>query len=361
MRVFSSIPTTTLSTQVKLSCKIIGILTPFLEYIDDEPTKSEPEIHCDLSILLSGISCTFKILDTEPSPEAPFEIIEEAEQEISDEENNLENFDFFEAFPPSTAESEEPSEVEQTPLQGTAVKVEENLPPPSPDSSQVLDVSTSNTEPANSTQQKEEPLTDIRISNISDYQEEEVDESKEVRHVHVSHELQELGDNADILQILIDQLQELDNLNKPEIIESKPTVETIIETEETAVTTTTSTTTKIKQPIEVSTTAATASKPGPQSKVCGLKGGQYVEKSYGKAATKYILPLLIDSWVFGKDPVQRARYDDTEGRISGGKVTSTVLYCWVAAILTRDTGEFVCTGTLVAEDLVITSGSCIDL
>ena len=41
-------------------------------------------------------------------------------------------------------------------------------------------------------------------------------------------------------------------------------------------------------------------------------------------------------------------------------MTSTVLYCWVAAIVTRDKGEFVCTGTLVAEDLVITSGSCIN-
>ena len=53
------------------------------------------------------------------------------------------------------------------------------------------------------------------------------------------------------------------------------------------------------------------------------------------------------------------RFDDVKGRISGGRVTSTVLYCWVAAIVTRDTEEFVCTGTLVAEDLVITSGSCI--
>lgn len=41
-------------------------------------------------------------------------------------------------------------------------------------------------------------------------------------------------------------------------------------------------------------------------------------------------------------------------------MTSTVLYCWVAAITARDTGEFICTGTLVAEDLVITSGSCIN-
>ena len=31
-----------------------------------------------------------------------------------------------------------------------------------------------------------------------------------------------------------------------------------------------------------------------------------------------------------------------------------MLYCWVAAITARDTGEFICTGTLVAEDLVIT-------
>ena len=53
------------------------------------------------------------------------------------------------------------------------------------------------------------------------------------------------------------------------------------------------------------------------------------------------------------------RVDDVKGRISGGRVTSTVLYCWVAAIVTRDTEAFVCTGSLVAEDLVITSGSCI--
>ena len=41
-------------------------------------------------------------------------------------------------------------------------------------------------------------------------------------------------------------------------------------------------------------------------------------------------------------------------------IASTVLYCWVAAITTK-AGEFVCTGTLVAEDLVVTSGSCINL
>ena len=75
----------------------------------------------------------------------------------------------------------------------------------------------------------------------------------------------------------------------------------------------------------------------------------------------------------------RERQQRLEGRIRGGAVTrcgmlserkifanihenigSTVLYCWVAAITTK-AGEFVCTGTLVAEDLVVTSGSCINL
>jgi len=99
--------------------------------------------------------------------------------------------------------------------------------------------------------------------------------------------------------------------------------------------------------------------PRPKNNICGVKGGKSVEQAYGKEASKYILPLLIDSWVFGKDQEQKARFEDTEARVIGGKVTSTVLYCWVAAILTVE-NEFVCTGTLVADDLVLTSGSCIN-
>jgi len=99
--------------------------------------------------------------------------------------------------------------------------------------------------------------------------------------------------------------------------------------------------------------------PRPKINICGVKGGKSVEQAYGKEASKYIMPLLIDSWVFGKDQAQKARFEDTEARLIGGKVTSTVLFCWVAAIMT-DENEFVCTGTLVADDLVVTSGSCID-
>lgn len=105
--------------------------------------------------------------------------------------------------------------------------------------------------------------------------------------------------------------------------------------------------------------SAQSTLPQPKNNICGVKGGKSVEQAYGKAASKYIMPLLIDSWVFGKDQGQKARFEDTEARVIGGKVTSTVLYCWVAAILTEE-NEFVCTGTLVTDDLVLTSGSCIN-
>ena len=95
------------------------------------------------------------------------------------------------------------------------------------------------------------------------------------------------------------------------------------------------------------------------------------------------ISTCADSWVYGKAGAREAgreRQQRLEGRIRGGAVTrfgtlcmkrylrlymkkfacSTVLYCWVAAITTK-AGEFVCTGTLVAEDLVVTSGSCINL
>ena len=48
-------------------------------------------------------------------------------------------------------------------------------------------------------------------------------------------------------------------------------------------------------------------------------------------------------------------------RIIGGDVTSTVLYCWMAAIVEQlpgDKKKFLCTGTLVRQDLIVTSASC---
>ena len=93
---------------------------------------------------------------------------------------------------------------------------------------------------------------------------------------------------------------------------------------------------------------------------CGVKGGKSVLEAYGKKASEYMMDFFIDSWVFGKDAQQKARFEDTQARIIGGKVTSTMLYCWIAAIVTKE-GEFICTGTLVADDLVVTSGSCINL
>ena len=48
-------------------------------------------------------------------------------------------------------------------------------------------------------------------------------------------------------------------------------------------------------------------------------------------------------------------------RIIAGDVTSTVLYCWMAAIVEQlpgDKKKFLCTGTLVKPDLIISSASC---
>ena len=42
----------------------------------------------------------------------------------------------------------------------------------------------------------------------------------------------------------------------------------------------------------------------------------------------------------------------------GGKVTSTMLYCWMAAVL-DSTGTFMCTGTLLTPYLILTSASCV--
>ena len=105
---------------------------------------------------------------------------------------------------------------------------------------------------------------------------------------------------------------------------------------------------------------------------CGrLGGGAAVMQAFGRVAHE-LLPDLVASWVTGGSQAlggKRARLevegepdkDDVEGRIIGGDVTSTIMYCWMAAIvevLPSGTHRFVCTGTLVHPDLVVTSASC---
>ena len=81
-------------------------------------------------------------------------------------------------------------------------------------------------------------------------------------------------------------------------------------------------------------------------------------------------PLYNDAYFFqflqsGKQ--KQARLDDSiddelEPRIIAGDVTSTVLFCWMAAIMEKsakqDSDQFICTGTLVEPDLIVTSASC---
>jgi len=100
---------------------------------------------------------------------------------------------------------------------------------------------------------------------------------------------------------------------------------------------------------------------------CGKLGGAAVLQAFGRAAHN-LLPDLVHAWVTGgqgnkKTPSARLNDDELEPRIIAGDVTSTVLFCWMAAIMEKskdesESDQFICTGTLVEPDLVVTSASC---
>ena len=105
----------------------------------------------------------------------------------------------------------------------------------------------------------------------------------------------------------------------------------------------------------------------PRSNQCGRLGGAAVLQAFGRAAHN-LLPDLVFSWVTGGQSNKKspsARLDDEEDlepRIIAGDVTSTVLYCWLVAIIEKskdgNSDQFICTGALVEPDLVVTSASC---
>merc|ERR550532_1709165 len=100
---------------------------------------------------------------------------------------------------------------------------------------------------------------------------------------------------------------------------------------------------------------------------CGKLGGAAVLQAFGRAAHN-LLPDLVHAWVTGgqsskKSPSARLNDDELEPRIIAGDVTSTVLFCWMVAIMEKskdesESDQFICTGTLVEPDLVVTSASC---
>ena len=131
---------------------------------------------------------------------------------------------------------------------------------------------------------------------------------KEVR--HVVHHLEDLEKDTELLQIIIDQLQLLDSngntnisINGQNIGSSSELLESSSKESSDKIKPTTAVSVSLKN--ENILPASALDKP--KEKVCGVKGGQYVQNAYGKSASKYILPLLVDSWVFGKDNRQKAR------------------------------------------------------
>ena len=105
----------------------------------------------------------------------------------------------------------------------------------------------------------------------------------------------------------------------------------------------------------------------PTGSQCGKLGGAAVLQAFGRAAHN-LLPDLVFSWVTGGQSNKKspsARLDDEdelEPRIIAGDVTSTVLFCWLVAIMEKskdgNSDQFICTGALVEPDLVVTSASC---
>ena len=76
--------------------------------------------------------------------------------------------------------------------------------------------------------------------------------------------------------------------------------------------------------------------------------------AFGRAADG-LLPDLVANWVTGHPSHKMA-----SEHIGGGAVTSTVIYCWMAAVVSvwEDGSQFLCTGSLVKRDLIVTSASC---
>lgn len=89
---------------------------------------------------------------------------------------------------------------------------------------------------------------------------------------------------------------------------------------------------------------------------CGVLGGKGLLQAFGKAA-EGLLPDLVASWVTGHHGGKEQKSSEF---IGGGVVTSTVIYCWMAAIMTEVNGqkEFLCTGTLIKTDVVLVSATC---
>ena len=91
---------------------------------------------------------------------------------------------------------------------------------------------------------------------------------------------------------------------------------------------------------------------------CGKLGGQGLYGAFGSAAAG-LLPNLVASWVTGHH--QSGQSGKKSEEIGGGEVTSTVIYCWMAAIVREESDgskDLVCTGSLGQRNLVVTSAAC---
>nr|XP_040564298.1 uncharacterized protein LOC121114404 [Lepeophtheirus salmonis] len=166
--------------------------------------------------------------------------------------------------------------------------------------------------------------------------------------------------------ILISSTEDLLTTNEAETTSSSTSTSSLPSTaalpSDTSTTdTTTTTTVSTTEASIIATTTLTPSIDRPferrlvSEEKCGVLGGQAVFQAFGRAAANF-LPDLVASWVTGKTSSSSSQH-----RVNNkdeAKVTSTVIYCWLTAIVDLETDKLICTGTLVRNDLVMTTASC---
>ena len=169
--------------------------TNYLDYSEENigllPEKtSEPEIHCDLSILLSGISCSFNILDkNKDSAARPLKIVEQ--EEVIDDVPSIDTDTIWSKVQDSlgVSQDQEWSKVNQTSTDASLRKSPNNV--------------------TNTNQKVEQNIVDDVIVEENTFENSnEVVIEKVVRRVDgsTSKAVINNSDNAHLIQKIIDQL-----------------------------------------------------------------------------------------------------------------------------------------------------------
>jgi hypothetical protein len=112
--------------------------------------------------------------------------------------------------------------------------------------------------------------------------------------------------------------------------------------------------------VEMVTTVPIDSMIKPQQ--CGVIG-RYLTLPESRALRVNALDYMRGFSYSNHQQPPEARFGAPGARIIGGRVTSTVIWCWMAAFMAKNPGAgqdtFLCSGALIENDLVVSTASCL--